>query len=236
MRKSIPIAKSEYLNLIGFPIVGFFISLIFIVITYFLASTLMVLLCLIPAFYFFIMFIKRIISLKFHILSERISKEDLFSIIDLLVKMKGWEYDNIRNNEVIINQQNTKKKDRIQLTLQYFPDKILINAIHKPIHFYDFSIRNHQSIENFIREAIIQKVENQDILTNWKREKALENQLGKSNYSSANKKNDGLGGLVGLFIIYAFIAFFTPEFLMENLIIILGIPIAILLNIFLGRS
>jgi hypothetical protein len=69
--------------------------------------------------------------------------------------VKGWEYDNIQNNEVTINQQNTKRKDRIQLTLQYFLDKTLINAIHKPIHFYDFSIRNHQPIKDFIREAIV---------------------------------------------------------------------------------
>lgn len=240
MKKSIQISKAEYQNLIGFPIIGFFVSLIFIFIAYYLTSVFGVIGFLIPAFYFFVMFIKRIISLEFHILSERISKDDLFFLIDLLVKMKGWEYGDIQNNEIIIHQPNAKKKDETQLTFQYFPDKIFINAIHKPIKFYDFSIRNHQPLEDFIHEAIIQKKENQDIAANWKREKALEKQRVKDpNNSSMNNKNSdssgvigiiGIIGIIGLLIFHFITTAVSSDFLKENLTIILCVIAAVFVN------
>lgn len=144
-KSKISLQPSEYLRLAGIPILGLGFSILILVFSEksYVGFVLM--------FAALVWIIKVFQYLFYDVHEIRITKKQLFEVIDAFVEHKKWEYGNICDNEITLSIVNKNGVKSI-LYIKYFEEKLWVTSLfenQKPMNIFNASLKSN--IEEFLR-------------------------------------------------------------------------------------
>lgn len=203
--KFIPLKAIEFLTLLSVPLLGFVFSLVILII--YTAHIFWLIILLLTSFWLF----KLLRYTYYKTFEIKISKKDLFEVIDVLVQLENWEYGEIKDNLITLYATNLTKTSKHIIYIKYFSDKLWITNISNPESLFQLFQSSLATNIDLLLKQISWKLQGKN-LPQKNKSRSIENESIDNLYKNKTSKwsiKYIVKRIVGYFYAFIFVLYFS---------------------------